>query len=334
VSLGPTGTVRVKGQLSLKIFPAILIMFRYFRKNLNRMNQFSISDLSAFSGIKQHTIRIWEQRYDALKPARSEGNTRHYDNGQLRRLLNISTLKDLGYKVSAVCKMPDDELFTLVAQHENKLEESNGDEYFITQLIAAAMSYDEAWFDKMYTHSLLLYGMKDHYIRILYPLLNRIGMMWRNNRIIPPYEHFISNLIRKKLLRAIDGLPAIKNVEDSWLLFLPEDEYHEIGLLFSAYLIQLSGRKVFYIGSSVPFDCLTTIVSETKAHNLLCFVVIRRKEEQLKKFSDLLSKTFPGVNSYIAVNREWLKKLKEKPNLKYLHAVTDLENYLLKNLKN
>jgi DNA-binding transcriptional MerR regulator len=298
------------------------------------MNQFSISDLSAFSGVKQHTIRIWEQRYEALKPGRSEGNTRHYDNGQLRRLLNISTLKDLGYKVSLLCKMPDDELFSLVAQQENKLEEGGGDEYFITQLIAAAMSYDEAWFDKMYTHSLLLYGMKDHYIRILYPLLNRIGMMWRNNRIIPPYEHFISNLIRKKLLRAIDGLPAINTVQDSWLLFLPEDEYHEIGLLFSAYLIQLSGHKVFYIGSSVPFDCLTTIVKETNVQNLLCFIVIRRKEEQLKKISEKLSKSFPSANSYIAVNPEWLKKLKDKPNLKYLHAVTDLEKYLTKNQMN
>jgi MerR family transcriptional regulator, light-induced transcriptional regulator len=298
------------------------------------MNQFSISDLSAFSGIKQHTIRIWEQRYDALQPHRSEGNTRHYDNEQLRRLLNISTLKDLGYKVSTLCKMQDAELFTLVAEHESKLEEGSGDEYFIAQLIAAAMSYDEAWFDKMYTNSLLLYGMKDHYIRILYPLLNRIGMMWRNNRIIPPYEHFISNLIRKKLLRAIDGLPAVSNGKDSWLLFLPEDEYHEIGLLFSAYLIQLSGRKVFYIGSSVPFDCLTTIVKETKAQNLLCFVVLRKREEQLKKLSDKLSKTFPDLRMYIAVNPELSKKLKDKTNLKFLHAVTDLENYLTKNQKN
>jgi methanogenic corrinoid protein MtbC1 len=176
--------------------------------------------------------------------------------------------------------------------------------------------------------------MKDHYIRILYPLLNRIGMMWRNNRIIPPYEHFISNLIRKKLLRAIDGLPAISTVKESWLLFLPEDEYHEIGLLFSAYLIQLSGRKVIYIGSSVPFDCLTTIVKETKAENLLCFAVVRKREEQLKKLSDKLSKTFPEQHSFIAVNPEWSKKLKDKPNLSFLHSVTDLENRLTKNQKN
>src|SRR5687767_7176712 len=139
------------------------------------MNLFSISQLSRFSGIKPHTIRMWEQRYGALQPTRSEGNTRYYDGNQLRRLLNIVSLTDSDYKVSELCRMPDKKLNNLI-QELNKPSGTPGpEEYFISQLIVAGISYDENHFDKIFSHCIMRFGVKETYIRVIYPMLNRTG---------------------------------------------------------------------------------------------------------------------------------------------------------------
>src|SRR5215207_7302876 len=124
------------------------------------MDSFTISQLSRFSGIKPHTIRIWEQRYDAFKPTRSEGNTRYYNSVQLRRLLNIVSLSHFGYKISELCSLPDKEIFKRITKVHDKTVTGNFDEYYISQLIAAGIGYDEIYFEKIFSHSLLSYGMK------------------------------------------------------------------------------------------------------------------------------------------------------------------------------
>ncbi len=145
------------------------------------MNYFSISQLARYSGIKPHTIRMWEQRYNALTPNRSEGNTRYYDNKQLRRLLNIASLLESDYKVSELCKMPDKKLFSLVEELPNKTADNDINEFFVLQLVSAGMSYDEVSFDKIFSHCLLKYGIKEAYIKVIYPMLHRVGIMWTTN---------------------------------------------------------------------------------------------------------------------------------------------------------
>ncbi|MGK2864305.1 MAG: MerR family transcriptional regulator, partial [Chitinophagaceae bacterium] len=143
------------------------------------MNLFSISQLEQFSGIKAHTIRIWEQRYNALKPQRSEGNTRYYDNTQLRRLLNIVSLMNGKYKVSELCSMPDEKLFSLLRnQNEIRSAANETHEYFIAQLIAAGIDFDEILFEKIFSACLLRFGIKHTYTHILSPVLVRIGVLW------------------------------------------------------------------------------------------------------------------------------------------------------------
>ncbi len=162
------------------------------------MDQFSISQLSQFSGIKPHTIRIWEQRYKALKPHRSEGNTRYYDGTQLRRLLNIVSLSTTGTKISRLCSMSDEELFQLREEYEGQAAKNNDYEYFINQLISGGMGYDEANFEKAFSHCLLRFGLQKSYVKVIYPMLNRIGLMWSTNNIPPSQEHYISNLVKTK----------------------------------------------------------------------------------------------------------------------------------------
>ena len=291
------------------------------------MNSFSISQLSRFSGIKPHTIRIWERRYDTLKPVRSEGNTRYYDNTQLRRLLNIVSLMKSGYKVSELSAMTDSKLFQLI--RELYLPETDDiNEYYIFQLIAAGMDYDELHFDKIFSHCLLRYGIKDVYRKIIYPMLVRIGLMWSCDIIPPAHEHFISNLLRQKLFTAIDALPPAKTEDEAWLLFLPEDEFHEIGLLFAHYLIRLSGRKTIYMGTNVPLDSLSAAVKDTHPENLLLFLVHNEMPENIRQYMDGLCERFPQKQLYVACNDHLRSQVETRDNIKTLGSPEDLENVI------
>lgn len=293
-----------------------------------QMNEFSISQLAKFSGIKAHTIRMWEQRYNALSPNRSEGNTRHYDNEQLRRLLNIVSLSNQDYKVSELCAMPDKQLFKLVGELKNE-DEHKTDQYFVSQLIAAAMSYDEPHFDKVFSHCLLTYGMKDTYLKVIYPVLVRTGLMWACNDLPPANEHFINNLIRQKLFTAIDSLPPAKNAQDAWILFLPENEFHEIGLLLAHYLIRLSGKKVIYLGTNVPTQSLINAIKEIPCNNLLLFLVHRDSEIEIGNYLNDLGARFKEKKVFVAGDQKRVSRFKKATNVCFLSSVEDLEQELL-----
>ena len=292
------------------------------------MNLFSISQLAQFSGIKPHTIRIWEQRYNALKPNRSEGNTRYYDNSQLRRLLNIVTLIESGHKVSELGSMSDEGLSELLVKANNQETDKEPTEYFISQLIAAGTSYDEASFEKSFSHCLLRFGMKDAYIKVLYPMLGRIGMLWASEKLAPAHEHFISNLVRQKLFTAIDYLPAPNTESDSWLLFLPENEYHEIGLLFAYYMIRLSGRKAVYLGSNVPLKSLISAVHQTAPANLLFFLVHNDFPDQIQIFLDRLKSGLTEEKIFLTGNPKLISQLQTNKDVHWLKSVDDLKQQL------
>jgi DNA-binding transcriptional MerR regulator len=292
------------------------------------MNSFSISQLSQLSGIKAHTIRIWEQRYNALTPHRSDGNTRYYDNSQLRRLLNIVSLMDEGYKISELCAMPDEKLYNLVSDIQNEDKSTGPSEYFISQLISAGMSYDEAHFEKVFAHCLIKYGMKETYIKVIYPTLLRMGLMWATGAFPPSQEHFNSNMIRLKLSTAIDSLPPPKSPTDTWLLFLPENEFHEISLLFSQYLIRLSGKRTIYLGGNLPFDSISDAILSTEPENLLFFLVHYNSPVDTQNYLDNLSSLYPDKNIFISGNTKLIRQLKYGKCIHWLESVEDLENVL------
>ena len=292
------------------------------------MNQFSISQLSQFSGIKAHTIRIWEQRYKALQPYRSEGNTRYYDGKQLRRLLNIVSLTEAGYKISKLGAMEDEQLFSLIAKLEEKERGSELNEVYISQLIAAAMDFNEVHFEKTFSHCLLKYGIREAYLLVIYPMLKRVGLLWASNTIPPAREHFISNIIKQKLYTAIDALPPEGNKDESWLLFLPENEFHEIGLLFANYMIRSSGRKVLYLGANLPFQSLAGAVEQVSPSKLLMFLVHYDLPETVQQYVNDLESVFPEQQIYISGNKKLLGQLEVRKNIHKLGSVADLEKEL------
>jgi MerR family transcriptional regulator, light-induced transcriptional regulator len=295
------------------------------------MDSFSISQLQQFSGVKAHTIRIWEQRYNALKPHRSEGNTRYYSSDQLKRLLNIVSLIGKDHKVSELCSMPDEKIHRLLDEELSATTVTdNTNEYFISQVIAAAMRYSEERFDKVFSNCILRYGIKDAYIKVLYPALVRIGLMWSKDELPPAQEHFITSLFRQKFLSAIDALPPPSSAKNSWLLFLPEDEFHETGLLFASYLIRQANKKVIYLGANVPYPSLADAINDTGPSSLLFFLVRRNNAENDRELISLLSKDFSAHKIYVACDSERLEDIKLGKNIIPLHTAKDLEMTLSK----
>jgi len=296
---------------------------------LNKVDSFSISDLQQFSGIKAHTIRMWEQRYNALTPNRSEGNTRNYDNIQLRRLLNITSLLNLEYKVSELCTMQDDEMFNLVDLNLNKKKNDNHPhEYFISQMINAAFAFDESHFDKLFSGCLLRFSMKETYLFVIYPLLLRLGVMWTTNSIPPAQEHFITNIIRQKILAAIDICNPAKPSNSSWLLFLPENEFHEIGLLFAQYILRSNEKRVIYLGANVPLNSLMNTVAITQPSHLCLFLVNNNMLEHTEQYLNTLSKEFKKSKILLSGNTCLISKIKLAKEIYWLKSVDDLEKQI------
>jgi DNA-binding transcriptional MerR regulator len=293
------------------------------------MDLFSISQLAQFSGIKAHTIRMWEQRYNALSPQRSEGNTRYYDNSQLMRLLNIVSLMDEGYKVSELCRLSDSELAQRLKEVEDHNAPQNPEEYYISQLVAAGMNYDEWHFEKVFSHCVLRMGMKQAYLKVLYPMISRMGLMWAQTEFLPGHEHFISNIIRQKFFTALDALPPIMEEGKNWLLFLPENEFHELGLLHAHYLIRATGRKSFYLGANMPLESLASSVKQIQPDNLLLFMVHNETLEKAQAYLDHLSDLFPQQNIHVSGKTDLLRNLRFQPPVYWLEGPENLEKILI-----
>jgi MerR family transcriptional regulator, light-induced transcriptional regulator len=296
------------------------------------MNLFSISQLSQFSGIKPHTIRIWEQRYNAFKPNRSEGNTRYYNGNQLRRLLNIVTLLDNGHKISLLCSMPDEVLNSKVS-NLTASELSDSTNYFVSQLIAAGINYDTNYFELIFSDCVSKLGIKNAYIKVIYPMMERIGLLWATDSLPNAHEHFISNMIRQKLLAFLNSLDAPDPSSESWVLFLPENEFHEIGLIYAQLVIRLLGKKVIYLGSNLSIDSVIPVIDQMKPQYLLLFLVHYDLPEQIQKSLDKLASSFNGTKIYLAGNQKLIEQINLNVNTEYLQSVEGLAAILKSSTK-
>ena len=216
------------------------------------MSSYSIKDLEQLSGIKAHTLRIWEQRYSIISPKRTDTNIRTYDDLDLKLVLNISLLKDHGYKISEIARLSTEEMYQEVIKISDR-QLSYPDQ--IHALTISMLDLDEERFEKIIRTNSLQFGFENTMIHIIYPFLSRIGTLWITGSVGPAQEHFISNLIRQKLIVAIDGQVNKRGPNGKiYMLFLPEGELHEISLLFANYIIRARNNKVVYLGQSLPFN--------------------------------------------------------------------------------
>lgn len=254
------------------------------------MAKYAIKELEHLSGIKAHTIRIWEQRYNLLSPERTETNIRFYSDADLKTLLNVSFLNNHGYKISRIAKMGSEEMCAAVlALRESETQTGSQ----VDTLLTAMIDFDEAKFDKALATPILQFGFEQAMLSVVYPFLDKIGILWQTNNIHPAHEHFVSNLIRQKLLVAIDGQSLYRKPNAKrLLLFLPEGEFHELALLFINFLARARGYHVMYLGQSLPFADLVEVVEKCKPEFIVSVFTSAPERDQVQVYLNKLAETF------------------------------------------
>lgn len=232
------------------------------------MNKFSIKDIEVLTGIKAHTLRIWEQRYQIVTPERSSTNIRYYNNEHLKKLLNINLLNNRGYKISELAKLSDHEI-NKEAQ-ASTINESGNYPTQIQALTLQMVELNQIGFERVLSTAIMHLGLEEVVIHIVFPFLYNVGLLWQTGAITPAHEHFISNIIRQKLIVAIDGqTPNFYDNSPKYLLFLPENELHEAGLLFANYVIQARGQRVIYLGQNIPMADVVSVYNIYKPDYIL-----------------------------------------------------------------
>lgn len=262
----------------------------------SEVNYFSIKEIEALTGVKAHTIRIWEQRYKMVEPKRTDTNIRYYDEADLRKLLNVSALNRNGVKISEIASLSEQDLKERVLQIS---AERNDFDSQIQALTVTMLELDELAFEKLLSTSFLQMGIERSMIHVIFPFFRSIGVMWQTGSINPAHEHFITNIIRQKLIVAIDG----QNIRlDGWgkkyMLFLPEGEFHEIGLLFANYVIRARGHQVVYIGANVPYRDLKGVYNVYKPDCLLTILTSPLLSVSGQQYINDLSHDFPSATIF------------------------------------
>jgi DNA-binding transcriptional MerR regulator len=290
------------------------------------MNKFTIKDLENLSGIKAHTIRIWEQRYNFLKPQRTATNIRYYSNQELKTLLNISLLNKYGYKISHINKMSTDEL-------RNKLTSLSGSqaqqERIVNDLIQYMIDLDIESFESLLDQHIDSRGIEKTIHYIIFPFLDRIGILWLTDHINPAQEHLITNVIRQKIIVGIENIATIFDLKTTILLFMPENEHHELGLLFLQYLLKSRGVKTIYLGANVPVADLEFVVQLKKPDFVYTHLTTVMKEFNFQKFLNHIVNKLP--NSKVMISG-LVTQTYEKPapsgNIHFLKSLQEVQEFI------
>lgn len=297
----------------------------------NIKTEFTIKDLENFSGIKAHTIRIWEKRYNLLKPNRTDSNIRYYDIYNLQKLLNVSFLNNNGLKISKIAELPDSKINVTVREIISK---RGVDTQASNALKLAMLNFDENLFNVTYNNLIAQSSLRVVFKNIFLPFLNDIGLLWQVNSITPAHEHFIVNLIKQKIFINIERLQLASptNLGRVFVLYLPMNEIHELGLLYLHFELLLHGYQSIYLGQSVPVSNLNDV---QKVYDSICFVSYLTVEPSKITVQEYLNK----VKDEILLNSNnelWVVggKIKESTSLEvdeaYIKLFSSINDLLIK----
>jgi DNA-binding transcriptional MerR regulator len=288
------------------------------------VSTYSIKDLEQLSGIKAHTLRIWEQRYNLLQPKRTDTNIRFYDDEDLKLILNVALLNENGVKISKIASMAPNELREEVMK---LTERSLTHDDQIHALTICMIEMDEERFDKILSTNILKLGFEQTMLNIIYPFMSKIGLLWQTGAINPAHEHFISNLVRQKLIVAIDG-QITQGGGKKFLLFLPEGELHEISLLFANYLIKSKGHKVIYLGQSTPNDDLLSVYKLHQPDYLLTIITTSPSSEYVQDYVTALSERFTSAQILVTGYQVIGQDLTFPENVLQMSYIRDIKDLL------
>lgn len=253
-------------------------------------NRYSIRDLEQLSGIKAHTIRIWEQRYNLISPKRTETNIRYYLDSDLKKLLNISVLIKKGIKISKISKLSDEEIQALVLEYSRYKGEYESQ---INGLKMAMIDFDVEYFEKLLNQCFFSFGPEVTFNQILGKFIAEIGVLWQTNSITIAHEHFISNLIKQKLFSAIDQMIVTPKPDtEPVVLYLPDNELHELSLLYIYYNLKKKGYRVLYLGQSVPAENIKELFDKTGRRLFISIFTSNPFSEEIASYINKLDQLF------------------------------------------
>lgn len=287
------------------------------------MNRFSIKDLENLTGIKAHTIRIWEQRYGILQPKRTTTNIRYYDASDLKMALRISLLNNFGYKISRIHQMTETDMTALI----QKISDAEFKLQILTnELLEAALTMDMQTFETLLDNHIRRRGMEITIEQLIFQFMEKVGIMWMTNHLIPAQEHLASNVLYRKLAVAIDSLPM--PVEDApvVLLFLPEGEVHEIGLLYVHYLLRKNGKATMYLGSNSPLSDVVAVYKTCRPAYTYTHLTAMAEGWDGNRFLKKLSDGLKDAQILVSGPVLHRKKYVQEPNVRFLHSLTEVRD--------
>ncbi len=289
------------------------------------MHSFTIKDLENLSGIKAHTIRIWEQRYSFLKPNRTGTNIRVYSNEELKILLNVALLNKFGFKISHIDKMNEAEINDkiLSLNQQEALQER-----IVNMLIQNMINLDMEAFEEILDDFIETKGIEKTISQIIFPFLEKIGILWLTNHINPGQEHLVTNIIRQKLIVGIDNVRSTVKIEKSVLLFLPETEYHELSLLFMNYMFKNKGVSTIYLGCSIPLKDVEYLVKLKKPDYIYTHLTSVGPRFNFDRFIDNLSKSFPKTPVIISGHLTTTYEKKILPPINFKKSYAEVMEFL------
>lgn len=261
------------------------------------MAVYSIKDIEKMSGIKAHTIRIWERRYGMVIPERTDTNIRYYSDEDLKELLNISILNKNGMKISNIAELDKDEIEKRVV---SLLDSSQKSDHVIDAMLLSMLEIDELALDIAFNKAWREYGFEKLIEDIIFPLLERIGLLWQASAITPAHERFFTNILRQHFIVAIEKEVPLKiSSSNKIIFFLPEGELHEFGLLFYSYIARVKGYEVVYLGASIPLQDLKEMQRVTQAKAFFSAHVTAIDKQELEGMFQYFREVFPNLPFYI-----------------------------------
>tara|TARA_Y100001954_G_scaffold28676_1_gene25867 strand:+ start:22 stop:900 length:879 start_codon:yes stop_codon:yes gene_type:complete len=285
---------------------------------------YNIDQFSKITGINKLLLRTWENRYNFLTPKRTETKIRIYSDELLILALNTKLLLDNGYKISKISKKNNVEIENLITEiSTQKTAIESKVSIYINQFIKSGLKFDTSLFNKTFSDCSSKFSMIDLYKKIMLPTFSKIGLFWLSNKMNPAQEHFLSEMFKQKIYNQIDNIKN-KGKKERWLLFLPPNEYHELGLLFTRFLLTYYGFDVIYLGANVPYSSLDQISKTQLIPNILFFSVSNFSKKNIDITCNNLKNYFPKSNIYLVSNIDD----KKNGNLRKINLINDPDSFI------
>ena len=288
------------------------------------MNKYSIDDFSKITGLNKILIRTWENRYSFVKPHRTSTNVRYYDDKMIVKAIRYSTLVNAGFKISILNQLSAEQIDDLIDNQLKNKNQTNKYSLYISQILESSISFNQLLFHNTYEKCIKDIGIIACYQHVLLPALNRIGIMWINNKISAPQEHFLSELIKTKIYKEIEKNGYKKLPKENWLLFLPKNELHDIGLLFAYLTLKMNGHNVVYLGQNLPHSFLLSLKEKNKIDNILFSIVSNSSKLNIVEITNFLETHFTHSKIHAILN----KQLLGEDSFQKLNTISSIDEFI------